>query len=97
MMPELDLAVYGADGVSSGTTRGRLARVGDRARTEAADRGVEITDMLTCPATDAATFVRGGWVVDSDGTRWQLVAPQRMPGASNASEARWQLNEEGAA
>lgn len=94
-MPELDLTAYGVDGVADATLRGRVSRASDRTRAEAAERGIDVTDILTCAASDAAGFERGGFVQDADGNRWQLVAPQRMPGASNSAEARWQLNEEG--
>lgn len=96
-MSRLAFTLYDRDGTTAlSTFSGRLCRVGDRARGEAQSRGVEITDILTAPATAAGSFQRGGWIADADGTRWQLVAPVRMPGAANRNEARWQVNEEGA-
>lgn len=93
----LALTIYDRDGTTQvGTCTGNLCRVSDRARAEAAERNAEITDMLTTNATAASVFQRGGWVADADGTKWQLIAPHRLPGAANANQVRWQVKEEGA-
>jgi hypothetical protein len=93
----LDLTIYDRDeSTSLGTFTGQVARVGDRARTEAETRGVEITDILTAPASAAASFQRGGWIKSADGDWWQLVAAVRMPGTANPNMVKWQVNERGA-